>query len=64
MLFKENLNQTTKVSLRSKTFDVSNFAAKFGGGGHKFAAGLTIQKPLNIAMDLVLGELSKAMKND
>lgn len=64
LLFKENLNQTTKVSLRSKTFDVSNFAAKFGGGGHKFAAGLTIQKPLNIAMDLVLGELSKAMKND
>lgn len=64
LLFKENLNQTTKVSLRSKTFDVSNFASKFGGGGHKFAAGLTIQKPINIAMDLVLGELSKAMKND
>lgn len=64
LLFKENLNQTTKVSLRSKTFDVSNFAAKFGGGGHKFAAGLTIQKPINIALDLVLGELSKAMKND
>lgn len=64
LLFKENLNQITKVSLRSKIFDVSNFASKFGGGGHKFAAGLTIQKPINIAMDLVLGELSKAMKND
>lgn len=64
LLFKENLNQTTKVSLRSKTFDVSNFAEKFNGGGHKFAAGLTIQKPINIAMDLVLSELSKAMKND
>lgn len=64
LLFKENINQVTKVSLRSKIFDVSNFASKFGGGGHKFAAGLTIQKPLNIAMDLVLGELSKAMKND
>lgn len=64
LLFKENINHTTKVSLRSKTFDVANFASHFGGGGHKFAAGLVIQKPINIAIDLVLGELSRVIKND
>ena len=64
LLFKENVNHTTKVSLRSKTVDVSAFASQFGGGGHKYAAGLTIQKPINIAKDMVLKELSRVVQDD
>ena len=35
---------TYKVSMRSKTWlDVSKVAAAFGGGGHKHAAGCTME---------------------
>ena len=34
------------VGLRSKTIDVSEIAKKRGGGGHKYAAGFTIEKKL------------------
>ena len=33
-----------KVSLRSKTIDVSKIALKYGGGGHKEAAGFECVK--------------------
>ena len=36
----------TKVSLRSKKTDVNKLAAKFGGGGHKNAAGIMSDKPM------------------
>ncbi len=40
---KEQNGQLTKVSLRSKSeIDVAQIAAKFGGGGHKNAAGCTL----------------------
>jgi len=54
LVFKEVDSSTTKVSLRSKNVSVSEIAEKFGGGGHKFAAGCTVQKPLNIAKDKLL----------
>ncbi len=34
-----NFNKIVKVSMRSKNVDVSKIALKFGGGGHKNAAG-------------------------
>lgn len=63
MLLKEADNQTTKVSLRSKKIDVAKIAETFGGGGHRFAAGCTIQKPPKIAIDKLL-ELVKMSLNE
>jgi len=40
-IFVIELNDGLRVSLRSKNIDVSSLAKKFGGGGHKVAAGFT-----------------------
>jgi phosphoesterase RecJ-like protein len=40
-VFVIELNNSLRVSLRSKTIDISSLAKKFGGGGHKLAAGFT-----------------------
>jgi phosphoesterase RecJ-like protein len=48
MLFKETKDGNIKVSLRSKKVGISNLAAEFNGGGHKFAAGCTM-KGYNLA---------------
>ncbi len=46
IVFYENETGCTKVSLRSKISDVNALAAHFGGGGHKYAAGITLNKPM------------------
>lgn len=61
MLLKESENQTTKISLRSKRIDVAKIAEVFGGGGHRFAAGCTIQKPPKIAVEKLLELVKKAL---
>jgi bifunctional oligoribonuclease and PAP phosphatase NrnA len=49
-----------KGSLRSiGDVDVATLAKKFGGGGHKNAAGLKIRKPFADALKLVRAELEK-----
>lgn len=53
-LIKETEDNYSKVSLRSKVADVSKIAMKFGGGGHTHAAGCTIKKPYNIALEKVI----------
>lgn len=58
-VLKEVDENTTKASLRSKNIDVSEIASVFGGGGHTFAAGCTIRKPLSIACDKMLEEIRK-----
>ena len=58
-VLKEVTSQSTKVSLRSKHVDVSKIAAAFNGGGHAFAAGCTIQKPIQIAKDKLIEEIKK-----
>jgi phosphoesterase RecJ-like protein len=46
ILFVELESGLTKASLRSRsTFDVRAVAEKFGGGGHRQAAGVTIAEP-------------------
>lgn len=60
-VLKEVDENTTKASLRSKTVDVSKVASAFGGGGHTFAAGCTIRKPLNIACDKMIEEVKKIL---
>lgn len=45
VLFKENRDGTTKISLRSRPpLNVAAFAQRWGGGGHTQAAGATVPK--------------------
>ena len=53
-ILKETKEGYTKVSLRSKTIDLTPIVMDFGGGGHTFAAGCTIKKPIAIAFDKLL----------
>ncbi|MGE4169378.1 MAG: bifunctional oligoribonuclease/PAP phosphatase NrnA [Candidatus Margulisiibacteriota bacterium] len=60
VVFRETQIGEIKISFRSKTnFDVSAFAAKFGGGGHKKAAGLILNLPLHEAVNAVISVLKK-----
>jgi phosphoesterase RecJ-like protein len=62
VLFVELDKEITKVSLRSRsTFDVCAIAAKFGGGGHRAAAGVTFSGPLDAARQSVLDALRAAL---
>jgi phosphoesterase RecJ-like protein len=50
---------TLRVSLRSKDADVARVAARFGGGGHKVAAGFTLKNMLmQEIVDTILHEIS------
>ena len=53
-ILKETKEGYTKVSLRSKTLDVTPIALEFNGGGHTYAAGCTIKKPIAIAFEKLL----------
>ena len=61
-LFKERGDGTVKVSMRSLPgVDVSAVAARFGGGGHRQAAGCTIAAPLPEVEERVLTALRAAL---
>ena len=47
IFFYEDEHGLSKASFRGKHTDVNAVAQKFGGGGHKFAAGLMSKIPLN-----------------
>lgn len=57
ILFKELKNGYTKISMRSKNADISKICQKYDGGGHTNAAGCTIKKSVNIAIDKILAEI-------
>jgi len=64
-LFEEIEPELTRVSLRSKTdkVDVNEIAEKFGGGGHKAAAGARIPgKPLSVQRE-VINAIKKALNS-
>ncbi len=61
-ILKETKEGYTKVSLRSKNIDVIPIVVDFGGGGHKFAAGCTIKKPVAIAFDKLLKRVQDVIK--
>jgi bifunctional oligoribonuclease and PAP phosphatase NrnA len=47
LVFIEQRDGSTKVSFRgSESRDVGHLAEQFGGGGHRMAAGATVQRPL------------------
>lgn len=63
VLFKENRDGTTKISLRSRLpINVAAFAQQWGGGGHAQAAGATIPKRYDQAEREVIPLLKKFVK--
>lgn|SRR5574344_742121 len=56
---KEMKSGHTKISMRSKTVDISEICGKFSGGGHKFAAGCTINSKPEVAVKKILDEIEK-----
>lgn len=61
--FREIEGSRYRVSLRSKgRIDVARIAASFGGGGHACASGHVIDGPLEVATNLVLTALRRALE--
>lgn len=59
---KEKSENLCRVSLRSKNYvDVRLIAEKFGGGGHKRAAGCTINENVQKAKEMLLAEIEKVI---
>ena len=58
---KEVDSKTCKISMRSKTADISAVCAKFGGGGHKFAAGCTVKASCVDSVKKLLVEIEKEL---
>ncbi len=62
ILFIEQKRGGIKVSLRSRTdFDCAKLAAKFGGGGHRKAAGLMVADPLDTSLPMVVAAVREAI---
>ena len=62
-LFTELKDSRIRCSLRSTCpIDVSKIAQKFGGGGHKMAAGAYLSGPLENAKQLIFAEVTKEFK--
>ena len=62
-LFIELGDGRIRCSLRSKgSLDVGKIAEKFGGGGHKMAAGTFVPGPIENAKQLICAEISKNLK--
>ena len=62
-LFVELKDSRIRCSLRSRNaIDVSEIAAKFGGGGHKTAAGAHLPGPLENAKRLIKSEVEKQFR--
>ena len=61
-LFREVEKDYFKVSLRSKgrKLNVAKIAEKFGGGGHRNAAGYRVRADFNIAKDVLLKAIKEA----
>ena len=62
VVFFKNTDAEMRVSLRSKNgVDVRQVAVSFGGGGHRNAAGLTIDHPSAETAGLVLSRVAAAI---
>lgn len=56
---REISSSVSKISMRSKTADVAEICAVFGGGGHKLAAGCMIKGTVKEAVKKILDEIRK-----
>lgn len=61
VMFKAVDAEVTRVSMRSRLLDVSRVALSYGGGGHKRAAGFTLQVELAVAKEQTLKRLTEEM---
>jgi phosphoesterase RecJ-like protein len=62
VMLVEQTSGSFKVSLRSRNdLDCARLAERFGGGGHKRAAGLLLREPLESARTKVLDAVRAAM---
>ena len=62
LLFIEQLRGGAKVSIRTRSgIDCAALAAQFGGGGHKEAAGATINAPMGECVERVLAAVRKLL---
>jgi phosphoesterase RecJ-like protein len=65
LLFRETETGETKVGFRSKQkVDVNRLAARFGGGGHRRAAGCRLRLPLERAVPLVVEAAAEALREE
>ena len=62
LLFIEQRDKGTKVSIRSRTLDCSKLMEQFGGGGHKAAAGASMSVPVLAAKEQVSAVVKQASK--
>lgn len=62
-VFLRQLADGWKASIRSKSdsFDANAVAGKFGGGGHRAAAGCTIREPLERVKELMVDAIKEAL---
>ena len=59
---RQDTEATCTMGLRSKDkCDVSQIAAKFGGGGHKNASGASLDGKLAVIMPQLIKEFSKVL---
>ena len=62
LLFIEQKRGGIKLSVRArKDFDCAKLAARFGGGGHRAAAGATLPDPLDEATASVLAAVREGL---
>ncbi|MGB2980649.1 MAG: bifunctional oligoribonuclease/PAP phosphatase NrnA [Candidatus Zixiibacteriota bacterium] len=65
LLFTEKGDGKTKVNLRSQNeYDVSKIARCFGGGGHRNAAGCTVNQNLEQTKRIILEQVKKTLKDE
>lgn len=57
----EKADGIKKISMRSKSTDVSRIAVKYNGGGHKLAAGASLNMPMEEALDTIVKEIKKEL---
>ncbi len=60
---RETQPQTYRVSFRSKgDLDISKVAEKFGGGGHKNAAGIVLSEDIGKSVNLIISSLKEYIR--
>ncbi len=59
---KEVGDKICKISMRSKNIDIAEVCSKFGGGGHKFAAGCTVKASCEETVKKLLTEIDNETK--